>query len=78
MCTCRACSKVDCCGGAAEPGAGEGSNRCDNYDFGAPGCELSVASCAARCYEEIWRVQGAQACDQKRPAVCCESRATAN
>ena len=72
MCSCRACSKADCCGGAAEPGASEGLGRCDNYDFGAPGCELSVESCSARCYEETWRVRGAETCADKRPAIWCE------
>ena len=71
MCTCRACSKAACCGGAEEPGAGEGK-RCDGYDFGAEGCELSVASCASRCYDEIWQAYPGETCADKRPRICCE------
>ena len=77
MCTCRACSKPACCGGAEEPGAAEGK-RCEGYDFGAEGCELSVGSCNSRCYEEIWRVPRGQDCADKRPSICCEPRASAN
>jgi hypothetical protein len=73
MCQCRACSITACCGGAREPGAGDAVKRCEGYDFGAAGCELSVESCSARCYEETWRVRGAETCADKRPAVCCES-----
>jgi hypothetical protein len=77
MCTCRACSKSECCGGAEEPGAGEGK-RCDGYDFGAEGCEMSVASCTSRCYEEIWRAQRGETCADRRPSICCEPQASAN
>jgi len=73
MCRCRACSSAACCGGAREPGAGDPVGRCEGYDFGAAGCELSVESCSARCYEETWRVRGAETCADKRPAICCES-----
>jgi hypothetical protein len=73
MCRCRACSLASCCGGAREPGAGDPPQRCEGYDFGAAGCELAVESCSARCYEETWRVRGAETCADKRPAVCCET-----
>jgi hypothetical protein len=77
MCSCRACSKLDCCGGAEEPGTGEGK-RCEGYDFEAEGCGISVGSCNSRCYEEIWRVQRGQSCADKRPSICCEPVAAAD
>lgn len=67
LCTCTSCEPARCCQGAEEQAA----TRCDSYDFTS--CELSVASCATRCFEHSWRVPTAASCGETRPEVCCEA-----
>jgi hypothetical protein len=67
-CTCHACDPAHCC----DDGDGSlGNDACDaGYDFSE--CGISVESCASRCFQKVWRVPKAEACDSRRPTECCQ------
>ncbi|MEB2314034.1 MAG: hypothetical protein OZ921_09240 [Sorangiineae bacterium] len=69
MCACVSCEPASCCRGADE--RAEGAGKCDGYDFSAEGCGLTVASCASRCFQQVWRVGVSERCDARRPPECC-------
>jgi hypothetical protein len=65
MCTCQTCEPSACCDGPETPEP----VTCDSYDFSK--CEISVSSCASRCFQHVWRAPLSDACETRRPAACC-------